>query len=92
MKSEFGFATMASLKTKVNSEGSITLPDEVQEALRIRPGSSVDFVEIAPGRYEIVAVSRSIREVKGMFGAFPRAVSIEEMNSAIEKCGAGIRD
>jgi predicted nucleic-acid-binding protein len=35
---------------------------------------------VAPGRLEIFAVTRSVKELKGMFGKAARSVSIEEMN------------
>jgi hypothetical protein len=41
------------------------------------------LVEIEPGRVEVIAATRSVRELKGRFGKPKRAVSIEEMNAAI---------
>ena len=41
------------------------------------------FIQIAPGRYESVAVTHSIKELKVMFGKPSKTISIEEMNKAI---------
>lgn len=41
-----------------------------------------------PGRYEFVAVTHSVKELKGMFGKPAKTVSIDEMNKAIAKRGA----
>ncbi|MCE2831407.1 MAG: AbrB family transcriptional regulator [Oxalobacteraceae bacterium] len=55
----------------LTSKGQITIP------------VGVEFIQIAPGRYEFVAVTHSVKELKGMFGKPAKTVSIEEMNKAI---------
>lgn len=42
----------------------------------------MEFLEIEPDRFEFVAATRSITELKGMFGKTRKNVSIEEMNRA----------
>ena len=76
--------TTATLTTK----GQITIPVAVREALGVDAGDRVEFVEIAPGRFEFVAATRSVTSLKGMFGASGKAVSIDEMNAAIARRGA----
>lgn len=51
-------------------------------------GARVEFVETAPGRFELIAATNSARDLKGMFGKAAKAVSIEEMNVAIAARGA----
>ncbi len=75
----------------VTSKGQITIPVDVRLALSVEAGDRVEFVEIRPGRYEVVAATRSVRELKGMFGKPARRVSIEEMNAAIAGKGASAR-
>ena len=72
----------------VTSKGQITIPADVRRALRVASGDRVEFVEIEPGRYEIIAATGSVRELKGMFGAVKRSVSIDEMNAAIASQGS----
>jgi antitoxin PrlF len=67
----------------VTSKGQITIPASVRQALRIEAGDRVEFVEIEAGRFEVVAATRSVKELKGMYGSPPKTVSIEEMNAAI---------
>jgi len=75
----------------VTSKGQITIPIEVRQALGLDPGDRVEFVEVEPGRFELMPATRSITALKGMFGKPRRMVSIEEMNAAIAKRGAAAR-
>ena len=73
----------------LTSKGQITIPVEVREALGVDAGDRVEFVEVAPGRYEFLAATRSVRSLKGMFGKPRKSVSIEEMNAVIARRGSG---
>ena len=75
----------------VTSKGQITIPASVRKALNVDSGDRVEFVEIESGRFELVASTRSVTELKGMFGSPARTVSIEEMNAAIALRGASAR-
>ncbi len=72
----------------LTSKGQITIPADVRRALNVQTGDRVEFVQVEPGRFELVAATRSVRELKGMFGQPTRTVSIEEMNRAIAEQGA----
>jgi AbrB family looped-hinge helix DNA binding protein len=72
----------------LTSKGQITIPVQVRQALNVDTGDRVEFVEIEPGRYEFVAATRTVKELKGMFGRPVRTVSIEDMNKAIAQGGA----
>jgi len=75
----------------VTSKGQITIPANVRLALQVQPGDRVEFVEVDPGRFEVVAATISVTELKGMFGKSARSVSIEEMNKAIAARGKAAR-
>lgn len=75
----------------ISSKGQITIPAEVRHALQVDTGDRVEFVEVEPGRYEFVAATRAVTELKGMFGKAAKPVSIETMNSAIAARGASAR-
>lgn len=75
----------------LTSKGQITIPVEVRNDLKVDAGDRVEFVLIAPGRYEFVAATREVTELKGMFGPRTKAVSIASMNAAIAKRGAMAR-
>jgi len=75
----------------VTSKGQITIPVDVRLRLQVEAGDRVEFVEVAPGRFEIVAATRSVTSLKGMFGKARKAVSIENMNRAISRRGSSAR-
>lgn len=75
----------------VTSKGQITIPVQVREALHVGTGDRVEFVEVAVGRYELIAATRSVIELKGMFGKPKKTISIEAMNAAIARRGSAAR-
>ena len=75
----------------LTSKGQITMPAEVRRALQVETGDKIEFIQIEPGRFELMAATRSVRELKGMFGPASRVVSIEEMNAAIATQGSAAR-
>lgn len=75
----------------LTSKGQITIPADVRAALHVGTGDRVEFVEIAPGRYEFVAATQNVTALRGMFGRSDRRVSIEEMNAAIAARGAAAK-
>ena len=72
----------------LTSKGQITIPADVRRELNVGTGDRVEFVQIEAGRYEVVAATRSVRELKGLFGKAQRTVSIEEMNRTIAERAA----
>ena len=75
----------------VTTKGQITIPVDVRRSLKLAAGDRVEFVQVAPGRFELIAVTRSVRELKGLFGKPVRPVSIEDMNQAIASRGASAK-
>ena len=72
----------------LTSKGQITIPVAVREALRIEAGDRVEFVEVEPGRFEMIPATLPITALKGMFRSDRKPVTIEEMNAAIARRGA----
>lgn len=75
----------------LTSKGQITIPAEVRNDLKVDAGDRVEFVLIGPGRYEFVAATSEVTELKGMFGPAKKTVSIEAMNAAIAQRGAAAK-
>lgn len=73
----------------VTSKGRITIPAAVRKAMQVRTGDRIEFVEIEWGRYEIVAATRSVKALKGMFGKPREGVTVEQMKAAIAAAAAG---
>jgi AbrB family looped-hinge helix DNA binding protein len=75
----------------VTSKGQITIPADVRKALNVGAGDRLEFVEVEPGRFEVVVATRSVTELKGRFGKAARTVSLEEVNAVIAARGASAR-
>ncbi len=71
----------------LSSKGQITIPKKVRQGLGVATGDRIEFIEIAPGRYEVLAATQDVRELKRIVGKAKRVVSVEEMNEAIAKMG-----
>jgi len=73
----------------VTQKGRITIPAQVRAALGVDAGDRIEFIEVEKGKFAIVAITHSVRELKGIFqGRRSKPVSIEEMNPAI--AGRGV--
>ena len=75
----------------ITSKGQITIPAEVRSDLKVDAGDRVEFVQIAPGRYEFVAATGDVSALTGMFGQTRKPDKDEAMNGAIAKRGAAAR-
>ncbi len=75
----------------LTSKGQITIPVDVRNALKVDAGDRVEFVQIAPDRYEFVAATKDVSALKGMFGPAKKSVSLEDMQAAIAQRGAAAR-
>ena len=68
----------------ITSKGQITIPVQVRNALGVSTGDRVEFVELKKGEFAIVALTRSLRELNGLYkGRRSRRASIAEMDAAI---------
>ncbi|MCY4045884.1 MAG: AbrB/MazE/SpoVT family DNA-binding domain-containing protein [Cellvibrionales bacterium] len=68
----------------VTAKGQITVPAAVRKALHIEAGDRIEFVEVAEGKFEILAASKDAKQLKGMIST-NKKISIEQMNQAIKK-------
>ncbi|MFZ0771422.1 MAG: AbrB/MazE/SpoVT family DNA-binding domain-containing protein [Candidatus Sulfotelmatobacter sp.] len=70
----------------ITSKGQVTIPAQVRTRLGVDAGDRIEFVEVGKGEFNIVAATRSVRELNGFLQRKGRKpVSIEEMNAAIAK-------
>lgn len=64
-----------------DTNGEVSVPKEILEALRVVPGDQVRFALLSDGSVIVRARNRSIRELAGIFYREDRtAVPIEQMS------------
>lgn len=67
----------------MTSKGQITIPAIVRAALGIAAGDRVEFVQVEPGRFELVAATQSVTALKWLVRKPSSPVTITMMNDAI---------
>ncbi|MFG3454831.1 AbrB/MazE/SpoVT family DNA-binding domain-containing protein [Stutzerimonas stutzeri] len=75
----------------LTSKGQVTIPIQVRTSLGLDAGDRIEFVELEKGKYAIMAVTHSVKDLKGMIRNPAIPVSIEDMNAAITAQGAAAR-
>lgn len=76
--------TTATLTTK----GQVTIPVAVRNGLGVDTGDRIEFVELAPGRYEVIAATLPVTALKGIVPRPRHAVSVDDMNAAVRERAA----
>lgn len=69
----------------MTSKGQITIPKEIRDSLRLKPGDQVDFVQGADGIVRLRPLTRSIMELFGILKWDGPPVTVEQMNEAIRQ-------
>jgi antitoxin PrlF len=72
----------------MTSKGQITVPAEVRHDLHLESGSRVSFVLIAPGVYQFVPETASVRDLKGIVNWTGQAPTLEDFEEAIAATAA----
>lgn len=67
----------------VTSKGRVTIPIEVRRRFGIKAGSKLDFVITEDGRMEVIPMTDSMLNLKGMVPKPKKALALEEMDEAI---------
>ena len=68
----------------LSSKGQLTLPAEIRRTLHLHAGDRLDIVLGENNRVELIPLSRSVKDLKGMLPKPLRAISLEEMDRAIQ--------
>jgi len=74
-----------------NSKSQITIPAIVRTALGVKAGDRVEFVQVGPGRFELVAATQSVTALNGLVRKPASPVKMAAMNDAIAAHGAKAR-
>lgn len=69
----------------MTTKGQITIPKEIREFLRLKPGDRLDFIKEPDGEVRLRAATRDIMELAGFLKWDGPSVSVEEMNDAIRR-------
>jgi len=73
----------------ITTKGQVTIPKNVRDTLHVQMGDRIEFIQISEERYEIIAVTKNVEQLKGIVkGKNTKAVSIDEMNNAIALIGS----
>jgi antitoxin PrlF len=72
----------------ITSKGQITIPATVRVALGVEAGDRVEFVQVEPGHFELVAATQPVTALKGLVKKPASPVTITAMNKAIAAKGA----
>lgn len=67
----------------ITSKGQVTLPATVRTSLGVKAGDRVEFVQVGPGRFELIAVTQPVTYLKGMIRNPVTKVTVEKMNKAM---------
>lgn len=67
----------------LSSKGQLTLPVELRRALHLHTGDRLDIVLGENNRVELIPLSRSVKDLKGILPKPPQPISLEEMDRAI---------
>jgi AbrB family looped-hinge helix DNA binding protein len=59
---------MGRFEAKTSMDGQATIPEEVRNALGLRPGGSVQFLVDDEGKVSVVAKKSDIAALRGIFG------------------------
>ncbi len=76
------------MRSRVESDGTTQIPEEIRERLGLDAGDEVEFV-VENGHVILRRRKKDIRELSGMLSHLAdRSVSVEEMNEAIQRAAA----
>ena len=67
----------------LTSKGQTTIPRDIRRHLGLKSGDKIRFIVEDDGRVVVVPATLSIRELRGSLPKPDRAVSLDEMNTAI---------
>ena len=69
----------------MTTKGQITIPKEIRDALRLRPGDRVDFVREKDGRVVLQPLTGKLEDLIGILKYDGPPVTVEQMNEGIAR-------
>jgi antitoxin PrlF len=74
----------------MTSKGQITMPKTVRDQLKLQPGDRVEFMVGEDGTVTVWPVTAHVTTLKGLVPKPKRAVTLKEMQDAIERRGGSL--
>lgn len=74
----------------LTSKGQTTIPQKIRSYLGLHTGDRLEFLINEEGKVLLTPLTVDVRELKGCLPKPKKSASIEEMNQAIAKRGAGL--
>jgi AbrB family looped-hinge helix DNA binding protein len=71
------------MRATVTSKGRVTIPAEVRKNLGLRAGSRLEIIVQDDGRLDVIALTSSVRSVKGMVPKPTKPLGLADMDQAI---------
>jgi AbrB family looped-hinge helix DNA binding protein len=69
----------------VTAKGQTTIPKEIRDHLKLRPGNRIDYIVDRDGRVVLEPATYDIRELHGLLHrAGGKALTVEQMNRVIQ--------
>lgn len=72
------------MSTTLGAHGEVTIPRSILDALGLRPGDPVVFVQRPDGQVVVQPRRHDVRRLRGMVQHAGPPVTVEQMNAAIE--------
>jgi antitoxin PrlF len=73
-------------RSSVSSKGQATIPKDVREHLKLKPGDQIEFVIQADGSVRLEPATVDLRSLKGCLSAYvKKPVTLEAMKAAVAK-------
>lgn len=77
----------------LTAKGQTTIPKDIREHLRLRPGDRMEFIIESDGRVLLLPVTLDAAELEGALPRPTHPVSLDEMEAAIRRRSRGnVRD
>lgn len=74
-------------KATITRNNQITIPAIVRRTLGVEAGDRVEFVQVEPGRFELVTATKSVTALKGLVRKPATLITIAAMNTTIATRG-----
>jgi len=70
------------MSVTLTSKGQVTIPKAVRNSLHLKTGDKLEFV-LHQNSVEIIPISGSVRDLKGMVAKPDKVISLDEMDRVI---------